>query len=431
MKKMTHTATAEKDSASSAAPRPEPLRRGDDPRADDPRPDNPRPDNPRADDPRIVAIIGHHVGFATDPVIGNARTFIRQRDFLLIEIVSDTGERGWGEVFASPHAAAALIRSRFGRMVLGRSPFERRTIFEALHATVGYDRRGPAMMAISAIDMALHDLAARELGTSVASLLGGRVRDAVFAYASAPFIAEGDRPYAHYERETDRCLARGFRALKPRAGFDPRADGAMATALRRQIGPDVGLMVDINQGYTARAAIDSANRMAEAGLLWIEEPVLPEDFDGYAAIAQAVPTAIAGGEALGSLAAFRDAFTAGALAVVQPDLSVCGGYSGFLRVAALASAWDLPVMPHVFGTIVGQRAALQAASLLPARRGGGPAPYPYLEIDATENPLIAIGGPLAVGSDGTVAVDTGPGTGLDLDGDALAPWRDDGWRLPA
>lgn len=418
--------SAASDPASGTTTRREPLRH-----AAEPRPDEPLPDDSRPDDPRIVAIIGHHVGFATDPVIGNARTFIRQRDFLLIEIVSDTGRRGWGEVFASPHAAGALIRSRFGRMVLGRSPFERRAIFEALHATIGYDRRGPAMMALSAIDMALHDLAARELGTSVASLLGGRVRDAVFAYASAPFIAEGDRPYAHYEREAERCLARGFRALKPRAGVDPRADGLMATALRRRIGDDVGLMVDINQGYTARAAIESANRMAEAGLLWIEEPVLPEDFAGYATIAQAVPTAIAGGEALGSLAAFRDALTAGALAVVQPDLSVCGGYTGFLQVAALASAWDLPVMPHVFGTIVGQRAALQAASLLPARRGGGPAPYPYLEIDATANPLIAIGGPLAVGSDGTVAVDAGPGTGLDLDGDSLAPWRDDGWRLPA
>ncbi len=384
-----------------------------------------------SDAPRIVEIVGHPVGFATAPVIGNARTFIRRRDFLLIEVVSSLGHRGWGEVFASPQAAGALIQARFGRMVLGRSALERRTIFEELVATLGYDRRGVAMMAISAIDMALHDLAARELGTSVATMLGGRVREAVFAYASAPFIAEGEAPYDHYLREADACLARGFRALKPRAGFSPRADGRMATGLRRHIGPDVGLMVDLNQGYTARAAIGSANRMAEAELLWIEEPVLPEDLSGYAAIAQAVPTAIAGGEALGSLPAFRDAFVGGALSVVQPDLTVCGGYTGFLRVAALASAWDLPVMPHVFGTIVGQRAALQVASMLPARRGGGPVPYPYIEFDATVNPLLKIGAPLAIGADGSVAVDGAPGTGLDLDSDVLTPWRDGGWRLIA
>ena len=189
----------------------------------------------------------------------------------------------------------------------------------------------------------------------------------------------------------------------------------MALAQRSLVGADVGLMVDLNQGYTAPAAIASARRMEEADLLWIEEPVLPEDIEGYRAVAAAIPAAIAGGEALGSLAAFRDFLAARAFSVVQPDMTVCGGYTGFAKVAALAAAYDLPVMPHVFGTAVHQQAALQMAALLPSRRGGGPVEFPYVEIDATDNPLLTVTGVLEIAADGTIAIPSAPGTGIDLE----------------
>ena len=380
---------------------------------------------------KVVEIRGYRLGFAPDPAIGNARSMIRRRDFLLLELVSDSGARGWGEVFSSPDAAAALIRARLGGLVLGADPQQHGRLYDAMLNTLGYDRRGPGMMAISALDMALHDLAAQARGVSVAEMLGGALRDSLPAYASAPFITEAADPYGHYQAEVETILRRGFRAVKPRAGVSPRADGAMALALRRQIGPELALMVDINQGYTARAAIESGLRMAEAGLLWIEEPVQPEDIPGYAAVAAALPTAIAGGEALASLAAFRDMLVAGGLAVLQPDLTVCGGYTGFQRIAALAAAWDLPVMPHVFGTAVNMRAALQAAALVPERRGGGPAAYPWIEYDASVNPLLEVAGALKLRADGRLEVPQAPGTGLELQAERLAPWITDSWRCTA
>ena len=169
-------------------------------------------------------------------------------------------------------------------------------------------------------------------------------------------------------------------------------------------------------------------RMEEADLLWIEEPVLPENIDGYRAVAAAIGTAIAGGEALGSLAAFRDFIAAGAFSIVQPDMTVCGGYTGFAKVAALAAAYDLPVMPHVFGTVIHQRAALQMAALIPARRGGGPAEFPYVEIDASDNPLLTLGGELEIAPDGKIAIPAAPGTGFDLDPQRLKPWLNESWR---
>lgn len=380
---------------------------------------------------KVIELRGVQVGFSPMPAIGNARTFIRRRDFLLLQVVTEDGTTGWGEVFSSPHAAAALIQARMAALVLGQSVFDYGRIWDRLVQSVGYDRRGVAMMAISAIDMALHDAAAKLQNRSVAAMLGGRLRETVFAYASGPFIAEGAAPYGHYAADVDRYLKQGFRAIKPRAGVDPREDGRMAKALRKQIGDALGLMVDINQGYAARAAIASAKHMEDADLLWIEEPVLPDDIGGYQTVAASVPVAIAGGEALGSLAAFRDFLSAKTFSVLQPDLTVCGGYTGFMKIAALAEAYDLPVMPHVFGTIVNQRAALQAAALLPAKRGGGPAPYPYVEIDATNNPLLQVAGTMSVEPDGQMTIPEAPGTGLDLDPARLEPWITQTWHVKA
>ncbi|MDQ8730980.1 mandelate racemase/muconate lactonizing enzyme family protein [Bradyrhizobium sp. LHD-71] len=376
---------------------------------------------------KIIEIRGFDLSFLLKEPLGNALTFFRKREALLVQVVTDAGVSGWGEAGNSPHAAGTFIRTRLAGLVLGKSPADFGRHYQAMTSVLGYDRRGAGMMAISALDMALHDLAARMYGISVASLLGGAVRDRLFAYASGPFFRERTDPYREFEREADGYLKRNFRAIKPRGGFSPRADGVMARQLRRLAGPEVALMVDINQGYTARAAIQSAQHMEDAELLWIEEPVQPEDIPGYQTVARAVPVAIAGGEALGNARAFRDFLAAGTFSVLQPDLAVCGGYSGFREIAALARAYDLPVMPHVFGTTVNFHASMQMAAVIEPRRGGGPAPYPFMEYDAMANPLLDLCPPPALDSNGLLAVPEGPGTGLDLAPERLAPWTVGHW----
>ena len=377
---------------------------------------------------KVVEINGFHLNFKPEHPLGNARTFMRSRDFLALRIKTDKGVCGWGEVFSSPWASAALVRHQFARLVLGRSPNSYRRIYHDMLGTLGYDRRGPAMMAISAIDMALHDAAARSHGVRVVDMLGGPLRERVFAYASGPFMREADEPYGHYAAEVENYLEQGFRALKPRAGLSPIADGEMVSSLRSQVGNDIGLMVDINQGYASGAACSSAQAMSNSNLLWIEEPVQPEDVAGYRAVARATPTPVAGGEALGSLASFRDFFEAGALAIVQPDMTVCGGFSGFDRVASMADAYDLPVMPHAFSTTINFHASLQMAALLPARRGGGPASYPFVEWDPTGNPLRELFG-MPLEKDGHIPLPEGPGLGIDLKPEKLAPWVVESWTV--
>ncbi len=380
---------------------------------------------------KISEIRGYHLGYDLPEPVANSNQVLRRREALVIELVTDDGVRGWGETVPSPDAAAAFLRKRLAPVVLGQDPAEYGRLFHAMSATLGYDRRGVATMAVSALDMALHDAAARACDVPVTALLGGALRERVLAYASGPFLKPDDEPYHDFPANTERLLRLGYRAFKPRSGVDPRADGAAAIAMRKQIGEAAGLMVDINRGYTARAAIDAARRMAPAGLLWIEEPVAPEDIFGYQTVARAVDVAIAGGEALASHAAFRDFFAAGTVSIVQPDLSVAGGFTGFRRVAALADAYDLPVMPHVFGTVVNFYASLQMAALLTARRGGGPAPYPYIEVDVIHNPLLSLLGEVRPGPDGTLEVPRGPGLGFELDPTWLAPWITAHWTETA
>jgi D-galactarolactone cycloisomerase len=371
---------------------------------------------------KITEIRGFELSFPLKEPLGNALTFFKKREALLVQIVTDAGLSGWGEAGNSPHAAGTVIGTRLAGLVLGKSPADFGSHYQAMTAVLGYDRRGAGMMAISAVDMALHDLAARMYGISVATLLGGAVREKLFAYASGPFFREGSAPYREFAREAEGYLKKNFRAIKPRGGFSPRADGAMAKELRRIAGADAALMVDINQGYTARAAIESAKRMEDAALLWIEEPVQPEDIAGYQTVARAVDVAIAGGEALGNVRAFREFLSAGTFSVLQPDLAVCGGFSGLREIAALARAFDLPIMPHVFGSTVNFHASMQMAAVLEPKRGGGPVPYPFMEYDAMDNPLLALVPPPALDANGMLALPQGPGIGIELSPERLQPY---------
>ena len=360
---------------------------------------------------KVTRIDGYHLKLVPPVPLGNARGFIRNREFLALHLHTDAGANGWGEAFSSPWAAAALVRNLLARVVLGQPANHYGRLFNEMLALVNYDRRVVQ-------------------GVSVVQMLGGALRAQVPAYASGPFIREGDQPYGGFEAEAEGYLKQGFRMLKPRIGVNPRADGAMMRAMRKSVGEDVGLMVDINQGYTAHAAIAAAREMEEANLLWIEEPVQPEDIAGYRKVSQAISTAVSGGEALGSMAAFRDFLEAGALAILQPDMGVCGGFSGFTRIAHLAAAYDLPVLPHVFSTTINFHAGLQMAALQPARKGGGPMHYPFVEYDPTGNPLMDLCG-FAVDKNGCVPLPDGPGLGINLTPAMLEPWTVEHWSLAA
>lgn len=378
---------------------------------------------------KIKEIHGYHLSWELPEPVGNSLMYFSKREALLVRLVTDDGIAGWGETAIVNYPAAAMIRKTLAAVVLGRPAADINRIWQAMTQRSGVGQRQFSTIVASAIDMALHDILARAQGVSVAQLLGGALRQSAIAYASGPFMRPGADPYARFDQEVEGLLKRNFRAFKPRAGATPRADAAMAKALRAQIGDDADLMVDFNQGYSAVGAVESARAMHDAGarLLWIEEPLHPDDLAGYEAVAARSPTTLAGGEALIGIQSFRDFLMKPIFGVLQPDLAVCGGFTGMRQVAALALGFNVPVVPHVFGTLVNFNASLAFAAVLPPQKAGGVHLFPYVEYDVMDSPLLSVLGTPKLNADGTIPIPEGPGLGFELKPGQLQPWLKEHW----
>jgi D-galactarolactone cycloisomerase len=378
---------------------------------------------------KIVEIRGFELRSQLPRPQGNSTGFVDHVSTFVVAIRSDDGTVGWGETWASPASASALIRRQLAPMLLGRDPRDHGVLWHELVRHRGYDRRGHTLMAISAIDLALWDSTARAYGIPVWQLLGGRQRLRVHAYASGPYFRTGDDPYDGFEREVEGYLRDGYQAVKLRLGTIPRRDRALCVAVREAIGPDALLMVDLNQGFSVRTALEIAEAIAEAEIHWMEEPLPPDDLEGYRRFAERSPFAVAAGEALAGSESFGEFVAARCIDVLQPDLAVCGGLTEALRVAAMAYAADLRVAPHVIGGFVNFHASLHFAAILPTRPAAPFRRHPLFEYDMTPNALRDLVDVPRVQADGTVAIPEGPGFGFEITAEQLAPLVTDSWTL--
>lgn len=367
-----------------------------------------------SNDTRIVRIDGFELACTLPEPIGNAMRFFDQRLALLVRLTAADGQVGWGETWSMPGAAATVLRTGLGQAVLAQADGSPRGLWDAMARTLTYDRRGLTLMAMSAVDIAAWDLAGRRAGRSIAALLGGALRSDVPAYVSGPFLKPGADPYRDFERDIDGYLHAGFRAMKLRLGLDARAEGVLLARVRQRVGDAFPLMADLNEGAGVRSALVFAQRFAESDLAWLEEPIRHDDLPGYARLAKALPMALAGGEALIGVTPFRDFLAQGALDVVQPDLALCGGFSEGQKIAALAEAYNVPLVPHVWGTAINFHASLQFVAGLPELRGPG-LRYPLFEFDPSHNPFRDMCGAVGVRADGRIAIPDAPGLGIEVD----------------
>jgi L-alanine-DL-glutamate epimerase-like enolase superfamily enzyme len=212
------------------------------------------------------------------------------------------------------------------------------------HAVRNLGRPGIAASAIAAVDMALWDLKARLLGVSLARLLGPARTD-VPVYGSGGFTSYSqDR----LRRQLGGWAASGIRRVKMKVGRDPAADAARVRTAREAIGPEVELFVDANGAYTRKQALDYADRFAESGVTWFEEPVSSDDLEGLRLVRDRGPAgmAIAAGEYGYELPYFRRMLDAQAVDVLQADATRCQGITGFLKAAALCEARSMPLSAH-------------------------------------------------------------------------------------
>lgn len=254
------------------------------------------------------------------------------------------GVAGVGYTYTS-HAAAAVIQSDLAPIVRGMPADQPERAWWAMRSAArNLPARGLVMCAISAVDAALWDLAARLAGLPIAALLGA-VRDEAPAYGSGGFTS-----YSTHELQEQLAdwVEKGLPRVKMKVGRDPAADPARVRAAREAIGKEAQLFVDANGAYTVPQAVALAHEFAEAGVSWLEEPRPSDDVRGLSAVRAGAPAGmdIAGGEYCDTEESITAILDAGAVDVLQPDVTRCGGFTGLRRAAAICGAQHTPISLH-------------------------------------------------------------------------------------
>jgi L-rhamnonate dehydratase len=263
----------------------------------------------------------------------------------VVRIETDEGIHGLGTVGgAKGKLAPTVIEEQFRDLLIGRNPFEIELIWEQMfRASIFYGRKGIVIEVISGIDLALWDLLGKFMGQPVYNLIGGKTKDKIPVYVTGNL--------------TERHIQEGFRDVKLALPHGP-ADGGeglrenieLVEKTRKLIGPSGDIMLDCYMALDVPYTIELAKSVKQFGVLWLEEPVPPDHLDAYCRIKDAVPDIlIAGGEHEFTRFGFRDLIEKRAVDILQPDIYRAGGLSELKKIAAMASAYNLPVIPHGVG----------------------------------------------------------------------------------
>ena len=368
-----------------------------------------------------------------DKVFYSSQARFPERNSYLVRVETDNGLVGWGEggQYGPPEPVAACVDHVFAPRLIGRDPTEPVRIWdEQYNLTRDFGQKGTYVEAISAIDMALWDIAGRAVGLPVWKMLGGAFRNKVKAYATGCYYPESfhDLPATlrALELEAKTYCDAGFDYLKVKIGLlDVRSDMTRLRVIREAVGQDIGIMVDANHAYSAGTAIRVGRLMEPFDIRFFEEPVVPEDHDGYRRVRQENPIPVAGGECEFTRYGFRDLIGGGCVDIAQPDLAVCGGFTAFSQLLAIANAHGVTVIPHVWGSGVAVAAALQAiATIPPIPHTANPVPLlnePVMEFDRKHNPLRdALLHETFQLVDGYLPIPDAPGLGVTIDEAAVA-----------
>ena len=387
---------------------------------------------------KITKITSHVLGYDLPETLGYSQQYYKKRTSHIVEVETDEGITGWGECFGPGNIAFAnkgIVEKVIQPIVLGMQALDRDVIWHKVYNLMrDHGQKGMPLQALSGVDIALWDIAGKAANLPLYKMIGGAHRDKVEVYGYGMML----RPeninslISRFKEESAEIKEMGFKALKMKVGVGPKDDIKLIEAVRRGIGDNFRFMVDANHGYTTHDALYVGRAMEEFSPYWFEEPVAPEDLDGYRELRAFLKVNISGGEAEFNRWGWRKLLESRGLDIAQPEVCALGGISEYLRVLALCHSHFTPVVNHVWGSAIAVAVNLHLLAAMPPLPGGLFPWEPMLEFDTTHNHFID--DLLTVSLDiknqvkinnGTVSLPNGPGLGITPKRDFLDKFRID------
>jgi len=320
---------------------------------------------------------------------------------------------GWGASYAYPDIVRIIIEKHLAPHLTGADAGDVEGLWDKMYSlTRWYGRKGAAISALGALDIAFWDLRGKSTGQPLYRLLGGE-RDRVPAYASGLFWKED---MGELEREAACHVKNGFRRVKTRLGRNREYDIAALEAIGRGIGREVEIMVDGSHRYSLAAAEQMGKILETHRAFWFEEPFAPEEIDSYTALRRKISIPLAAGENDFGVQGFREMLRAGAIGIAQPDACRAGGITECARIGRMAASFEVGIATHTWSDAV----ALMANAHLVAAMPNGIT----VEVDRTGNPFIddLLMEPLRI-EDGELRLPDAPGLGIEVNEKALEALR--------
>ncbi len=319
---------------------------------------------------------------------------------IIVQLFTDEGLEGIGLAFTWNDRRVKSLKACIDDLketIVGQDIFRWAEAWQKLwNDTKWMGHQGYPIYALSAIDTALWDLRGKAAGLPVARLLGG-YRDEVPVYASHLLFLNWS--IDQLQKDAASLVAQGFRAMKMNMGDKPfQVELERLKAVREAVGDDIDILVDVNWVWTVPQAIQMGRELEKYHVYWLEDPLASNDPADWALVSNALDMRVAGGETLSSKHDFRHVFEHRALDVLMPDLQRVGGVTEWMKVAAMAEAWNLPVASHIFHEF--------SAHLVAAIPNGLIVEYmPWWDFIYQESPPI---------KNGCIKITDKPGFGLEL-----------------
>lgn len=315
-----------------------------------------------------------------------SQAWYNSRTIMLIEIITDDGISGFGEAFGNAFINKSVVENVYKPKLIGQNIFDSGKIWDELYNSLRDNgQKGSCIEALSAVDNALWDLKGKCTHLPVYRLMGGARREKIKPYATGLYHSASDNLQKDLVNEAESYVKQGFNAIKIKIGFGIEKDIMTIRNIRSAVGCNIELMVDANHAYNAYTACKLASAIEKYDISWFEEPVPPEDIEGYKEVKSSTSIPLTGGEAEFTRYGFKRFIDERCVDILQPDCSVTGGLSEYLKILTLAKIANTQCFPHVWGSAVAVQVGLNAAFATPDfPESLNPADV-YFELDRTPN----------------------------------------------